>query len=69
MNDIATLAPAAERVAEFPLISREAIFGNPTKAGGQISRDGQWLGWMAPHNGSDERLARAREATRQRQAR
>jgi len=47
-----TLAPnAADRVAEFPLITREALFGNPTKAGGQISRDGQWLGWMAPHDG------------------
>ena len=47
-----TLAPtAAERVAEFPLIPREALFGNPTRAGGQISPDGVWLGWMAPHEG------------------
>jgi len=47
-----TLAPtAADRVAEFPLIPREALFGNPTKAGGQLSLDGQWLGWMAPHEG------------------
>ena len=42
---------AAERIAEIPLIPREALFGNPSKAGGQISPDGQWLGWMAPHDG------------------
>jgi len=48
-----TLAPsaAAERVAATPLIPREALFGNPTRAGGQISPDGQWLAWMAPHQG------------------
>ncbi len=34
-----------------PLISREALFGNPTRAGGQISPDGQWLGWLAPVDG------------------
>jgi len=45
-----TLAPSAsERVAEIPLIPREALFGNPTRQGGQISPDGKWLGWMAPH--------------------
>ena len=44
-------ASAAERVAETPLIAREALFGNPTRAGGQISPDGRWLAWMAPHQG------------------
>lgn len=34
-----------------PLIPREALFGNPTRAGGQISPDGQWLSWLAPLDG------------------
>jgi dipeptidyl aminopeptidase/acylaminoacyl peptidase len=47
-----TLAPsAAERVAEFPLIPREALIGNATRQAGQISPDGVWLAWMAPHEG------------------
>src|SRR6187431_2126876 len=51
MTDVATLTSAAERVREAPLISREALFGNPSRAGGTISPDGQWLGWLAPHEG------------------
>ena len=51
MTDLATLPSAAERVREVPLISREALFGNPTRAGGTLSHDGMWLGWMAPHDG------------------
>ncbi len=42
---------AAEVVASTPLIPRDALFGNPTRAGGKISPDGQWLSWLAPHNG------------------
>ncbi|MEP3050216.1 MAG: S9 family peptidase [Erythrobacter sp.] len=34
-----------------PIIPREALFGNPTKAQGSISSDGKWLSWLAPHNG------------------
>ena len=34
-----------------PLIEREKLFGNPTRAGGQISPDGKWLSWRAPHDG------------------
>ena len=34
-----------------PLIPRDALFGNPTRAGGQISPDGKWLSWLAPDNG------------------
>nr|WP_152435718.1 S9 family peptidase [Erythrobacter sp. THAF29] len=34
-----------------PLIPREALFGNPTKAQGRISPDGKWLSWLAPHQG------------------
>jgi dipeptidyl aminopeptidase/acylaminoacyl peptidase len=52
MSDVTTaLPPAAARVAEFPLIPREALFGNPSRVGGQISPDGTWLGWMAPDDG------------------
>ncbi|MGB7407877.1 MAG: S9 family peptidase [Pontixanthobacter sp.] len=34
-----------------PLITRETLFGNPTRASGQISPDGQWLSWRAPKDG------------------
>jgi len=51
MTDLATRPAAADRVAQVPLIPREALYGNPTRAGGQISPDGRWLGWMAPHEG------------------
>ncbi|HYD25838.1 MAG TPA: S9 family peptidase [Croceibacterium sp.] len=51
MTDLATLPTAAERTAGIPLIPREALFGNPTRSGGQISPDGQWLAWLAPHDG------------------
>lgn len=38
-------------MTEVPLITREALFGNPVRSGGTLSPDGQWLGWMAPHEG------------------
>lgn len=34
-----------------PLIPRAALFGNPTRAQGLISPDGQWLSWIAPLEG------------------
>ncbi|MHA7819184.1 MAG: S9 family peptidase [Erythrobacter sp.] len=34
-----------------PMIPREHLFGNPTRAAGKISPDGKWLSWLAPHNG------------------
>ena len=34
-----------------PLIPRDALFGNPTRAQGQISPDGKWLSWTAPYEG------------------
>jgi dipeptidyl aminopeptidase/acylaminoacyl peptidase len=34
-----------------PLIPRDALFGNPTRAQGQISPDGKWLSWLAPRDG------------------
>ncbi len=52
MTDIAAATPtAAARVAEVPLIPREDLYGNPTRAAGKISPDGTWLSWMAPHEG------------------
>ena len=35
----------------FPLIARDALLGNPSRAGGKISPDGKWLSWIAPHEG------------------
>jgi len=34
-----------------PLIPRDALFGNPTRAAGQVSPDGKWLSWLAPKDG------------------
>src|SRR5580704_16843496 len=45
----AVVAPAF--AAETQLIPRADFFGNPTKAGGRISPDGQWLSYLAPRNG------------------
>ncbi|RJY09014.1 S9 family peptidase [Aurantiacibacter aquimixticola] len=42
---------AADRVADTPLIPREMLFGNPTRSGGKISPDGNWVSWMAPWEG------------------
>ena len=47
----ATQPSAAERIDSVPLIPREALYGNPSRSGGQISPDGAWLAWMAPHEG------------------
>ncbi|MDX1704271.1 MAG: S9 family peptidase, partial [Altererythrobacter ishigakiensis] len=35
----------------FPLIPRDDLFGNPTRAAGKISPDGKWLSWLAPKDG------------------
>ena len=37
--------------SSVPLIERAKFFGNPTKAGSQISPDGKWLSWIAPRDG------------------
>ena len=34
-----------------PLIPRDHLFGNPTRASGRISPDGKWLSWLAPKDG------------------
>ena len=33
------------------MIPRSALFGNPTRAAGKISPDGEWLSWLAPKDG------------------
>ena len=38
-------------VGDTALIARSALFGNPVKAGAQLSPNGKWLSWMAPVNG------------------
>ncbi|MFO1253118.1 MAG: S9 family peptidase [Inhella sp.] len=51
---LATALPAAAAsitVGDTPLIPRAALFGNPVKAGAQLSPNGKWLSWMAPVNG------------------
>ena len=50
-TDATATASAADRVASIPLIPRDALFGNPTRAGGQISPDGKWVSWLAPYEG------------------
>jgi len=42
---------AAGPTAAVPLIERSRLFGNPSKIGGRISPDGQWLSWIAPRDG------------------
>jgi dipeptidyl aminopeptidase/acylaminoacyl peptidase len=36
---------------QVPQISRDQIFGNPTKTAGRLSPDGKWLSWIAPRDG------------------
>ncbi len=44
--------PGAQSAATAaPLIPRQDLFGNPTKAGGELSPDGKWLSWLAPVDG------------------
>ncbi len=46
-----TVSTAANRVSDTPLIPRDHLFGNPTRAQGKISPDGKWVSWMAPWEG------------------
>ncbi len=38
-------------LSAYPLIARDALFGNPTRASAQISPDGEYLTWLAPKDG------------------
>ena len=44
-------ADTATNTGAVPLIERSKLFGNPVKANGRISPDGQWLSWTAPVDG------------------
>ena len=44
MTSTTVAAPAD--LSSYPLIPREALFGNPLRASGQISPDGKWLSWL-----------------------
>lgn len=43
--------PQITTSAEVELIPRTVLFGNPSRADGQISPDGRWLAYIAPHDG------------------
>ncbi|MFL9840418.1 S9 family peptidase [Sphingomonas sp. ST-64] len=47
----AAIAGPAPRAGADTLIPRDKIFGNPSRAGGQISPDGKHVSWLAPLNG------------------
>ncbi|MGB3739899.1 MAG: S9 family peptidase [Pontixanthobacter sp.] len=49
-NHTETASTMTNAMNSVPLITRESLFGNPTRAGGQISPDGKWLSWLAPDN-------------------
>ncbi|WP_338067271.1 S9 family peptidase [Tsuneonella suprasediminis] len=44
-------AAVEAKVDQAKLIPRDDLFGNPTRAGGQLSPDGKWLSWLAPKDG------------------
>jgi dipeptidyl aminopeptidase/acylaminoacyl peptidase len=46
---VSTASAAADITA--PLIERQKLFGNPTKAQGRLSPDGKWLSYTAPRDG------------------
>ncbi|GMN03215.1 S9 family peptidase [Erythrobacter sp. MTPC3] len=46
------MTAANTAIDQFPLIPREHLFGNPTRAQGKISPDGTWLSWLAPLDGT-----------------
>lgn len=49
---IAVLVAALPAVADElpPLIDRDVFFGDPKVAGAQISPDGRWISFRAPHH-------------------
>ena len=51
-GDATAAAPAPDAPPkEVELIPRDALFGNPERAGVQISPDGKYLSWIAPVDG------------------
>lgn len=51
MADHNAPSPAAAVEAAAPLIERVKLFGNPSRAAGTLSPDGNWLSWIAPRDG------------------
>jgi len=51
MNVTLAGEPAAIKDGATPLIPRASIFGNPDRAGSQLSHDGKWISYLAPVNG------------------
>lgn len=51
MTSAAMTTPALAADSSAPLIERAKLFGNPTRAAGTLSPDGQWLSWLAPVDG------------------
>ena len=46
-----TMTATSTTTQAAPMIPRDSLFGNPTRAGGQISPDGKWVSWLAPNDG------------------
>ena len=44
-------APIVASAQSNTLIPRHAIFGNPERAGAQVSPDGKFVSFLAPHEG------------------
>lgn len=52
MTSTISLSPAAQAAsAAAPLIERQKLFGNPSRAQLRVSPDGKWLSWLAPRDG------------------
>ena len=48
---VAALASPALAQTTAPLIERTKLFGNPSRAAGQLSPDGRHISWLAPRDG------------------
>ena len=46
------IAASAKAAGETPLIPRSVLFGNPEKAGVQLSPDGKYISYRAPVDGA-----------------
>jgi dipeptidyl aminopeptidase/acylaminoacyl peptidase len=51
LSALAMTSTPPPAVATAPLIERAKLFGNPSRAAGTLSPDGQWLSWIAPRDG------------------
>ena len=48
---VSTTVLAATTDMKAPLIERQKLFGNPSRAQGRLSPDGKWFSWIAPRDG------------------